>query len=422
MSRPTLKLPPKPPTAEGEIKPPWRKPVRGGFRGTRPSAATRAERGAPPAASPAPAPVTAAVPVETAPIVERMEAESSIKQPEVRAPARQVERKKPESAPRKNKEDAPRREARSPEMPKKPYPKRPAASPEAPANRIRSERKVPPPSPRPVRERVIRDAPVAIEPALVAPAEAPVVRRPLNELPRLSKRISELGLCSRREADEWIENGWVRVDGVVVKTLGARVHPNAKIEVSDEAGQHETESVTLLYNAPLDMDFTSGDDSGTSPSSLIRRETRWAEDDSGVIFKASHLRRLALVGKLDAGSTGMVVFTQEGGTARRIAGDDAKLEKEYLVRVEGELDEDGLKMLGQGLTLDGIKLKRAQVSWQSEQQLRMVLHESRKQQIQRMCELVGLRVLGIKRIRIGSVSLGKLPPGQWRYLRQNERF
>jgi 23S rRNA pseudouridine2604 synthase len=410
MSRPILKLPAKPPAADGDVKPPWRKPVRGGFRGARPSAAPRADRGAAPAASSTAAPVEVA-----APVVERVEPA------EVRAPARQsqTEREKPESAPRK-KEFAPRREARSQEPPRKPDPQRAAPRSEAPPSRARTERKAPP-SARPQRERTSREAPVAVE-APLAPAEPPAARRPFNELPRLSKRISELGLCSRREADEWIENGWVRVDGVVVKTLGARVHPNAKIEVSDEAGKHETESVTLLYNAPLDMDFTPGDDSGAGPSSLIRRETRWAEDDSGVTFKASHLRRLALVGKLDAGSTGMVVFTQDGGTARRIAGDDAKLEKEYLVRVEGGLDEDGLKMLNHGLTLDGIKLKRAQVSWQSEQQLRVVLHESRKQQIQRMCELVGLRVVGIKRIRIGSVSLGKLPPGQWRYLRQNERF
>ena len=118
----------------------------------------------------------------------------------------------------------------------------------------------------------------------------------------------------------------------------------------------------------------------------------------------------------------MLVFTQEGSVARRITGDDTRLEKEYMVRVEGELSPEGMKLLNHGLELDAVKLKRTQVSWQNEQQLRFVVHESRKQQIQRMCELVGLRVTGIKRIRIGSVSLGKLPAGQWRYLRENERF
>ncbi len=225
---------------------------------------------------------------------------------------------------------------------------------------------------------------------------------------------------SQREADEWIENGWVRVDGAAVTTLGTRAHPNATIEVSDAASKHTTESVTILLNKPLDD--TPGEGADESAAQLIRAATRWAEDDTTYTFKATHLRGLALAGKLDPDATGMLVFTQEGSVARRITGDETRLEKEYMVRVEGELTPDGLKLLNHGLKLDDVKLKPAQVSWQNEQQLRFVLHESRKQQIQRMCELVGLRVTAIKRIRIGSVSLGKLPPGQWRYLRDNERF
>ena len=250
----------------------------------------------------------------------------------------------------------------------------------------------------------------------------PTPRRPLNEPPRLSKRISEMTQCSRREADEWIENGWVRVDGVVVTTLGTRVHPNAKVEIKEEASKHQTESVTILVNKPLETE--SGDSEGPSQTALllIRPENRWSEDESRFTFKATHLRGLAQAGKLDAESTGMLVFTQEGSVARRITGDDTRLEKEYMVRVEGELSPEGMKLLNHGLALDEVKLKRAQVSWQNEQQLRFVLHESKKRQIQRMCELVGLHVTSIKRIRIGSVSLGKLPVGQWRYLRENERF
>ena len=228
--------------------------------------------------------------------------------------------------------------------------------------------------------------------------------------------------CSRREADEWIENGWVRVDGEVVTTLGTRVHPNAKIEIKEEASKHKTETVTILLNKPLDEATEPAEGSSEAALQLIRPENRWAEDDTRFTFKATHLRGLAQAGRLDAGSTGMLVFTQEGSVARRITGDDTRLEKEYLVRVEGELTPEDLKKLNYGLSLDDVKLKRAQVSWQNEQQLRFVLHESRKQQIRRMCELVGLTVTNIKRIRIGSVSLGKLPAGQWRYLRENERF
>ncbi len=284
----------------------------------------------------------------------------------------------------------------------------------------------PPRSPAPMHS--------AARPPRPSPAPAPatahsttakvehVERRPLHEPPRLAKRVSEIAQCSRREADEWIENGWVSVDGVVVTTLGTRAHPNAKIVIRDDASQHKTECVTLLFNKPLDEVSRLIEDSTKHALSQLRPENRWTEDDTPYSFKATHLRGLAQAGKLDQESTGMLVFTQEGSVARRITGDDTRLEKEYMVRVEGELSPEGLKQLNFGLTLDDIKLKRAQVSWQNEQQLRFVLHESRLRQIQCMCALVGLKVISIKRIRIGSVSLGKLPPGKWRYLRENERF
>lgn len=254
----------------------------------------------------------------------------------------------------------------------------------------------------------------------IAP-EIRAARSSVQEPPRLSKRLCEMTGCSRRAADEWIENGWVKVDGVVVSTLGTRVHPQAKLEISEAAREHKTESVTILLNKPLG-DESADPDSDKAALALFRPENRWADDDTPLTFKATHLRGLALAGRLDAQATGMLVFTQEGSVARRITGDETKLEKEYLVTVEGELSEDGLRRLNIGLSLDDIKLKRAQVSWQHEQQLRFVLHENRPRQIQRMCELVGIRAVSIKRLRIGSVALGKLPPGKWRYLRENERF
>ena len=111
-----------------------------------------------------------------------------------------------------------------------------------------------------------------------------------------------------------------------------------------------------------------------------------------------------------------------GDIADKLIGEDSTVEKEYLVRVTGELSDEGLRLLNHGLRLDGVQLKPAKVSWQNEDQLRFVLREGRKRQIRRMCELVGLHVTGLKRVRIGSVTLGKLPPGQWRYLRPEERF
>jgi 23S rRNA pseudouridine2604 synthase len=118
----------------------------------------------------------------------------------------------------------------------------------------------------------------------------------------------------------------------------------------------------------------------------------------------------------------MLVLTQDGRIAKLLIGENSPIEKEYLVRVEGKLSFADLDLLKHGLSLDGVALKPAQVSWQNEDQLRFVLREGRKRQIRRMCEMVGLKVLGLKRVRMGRISLGSLPPGQWRFLRPEEQF
>jgi 23S rRNA pseudouridine2604 synthase len=252
----------------------------------------------------------------------------------------------------------------------------------------------------------------------------PVASNPDN--PRLSKRMAELGLCSRREADEWIVNGWVKVDGVIIDTLGTRIHPNAEIVISGYAKEHQAENVTIILNKPVGYVSGQAEDGYQPAIVLIHPDNQWQEDglrDAKLPdFKRGHLRGLAPAGRLDIDSTGMLVFTQDGRVARQLIGEDSSVEKEYLVRVEGELSPAGLKLLNHGLELDGVKLKPAKVSWQNEDQLRFVLREGRKRQIRRMCELVGLNVTGLKRVRIGSVSLGRLPLGSWRYLRFNERF
>ena len=397
MPRPTLKLPAKSSAAQDDSWTPPRKPLRGGVKGKKSSPGERPPR-----------PFAAAKP----------------------APARVA----PAAAPR------PPAEAPAVIPPKKSYPKRgiarstgaralpPArgAADERPpqhetqtANATPAHRSSPPPArpePHAARPPAHAARPSAQHPAPPDEDQRDAVpRRAQPEPPRLAKRVSEMALCSRRQADEWIENGWVSVDGVVVTTLGARVHPKARIAIKEDARAHQSEAVTILFNTPAGGEPAAG-------AALIRADNRWREDESRQTFKPTQLRGLAPAGRLDAEASGMLVFTQEGSVARRITGDDTRLEKEYMVRVVGQLDDAGLQRLNHGLELDGVKLKRAQVSWQNEEQLRFVLHESRKQQIARMCEQVGLRVNSIKRIRIGSVSLGKLPEGQWRYLRDNERF
>jgi 23S rRNA pseudouridine2604 synthase len=240
--------------------------------------------------------------------------------------------------------------------------------------------------------------------------------------PRLSKRMSELGLCSRREADEWIENGWVKVDGQVVNTLGARVTREARIEVDPAASKHQSEQVTILLNKPIGYVSGQPEDNHQPAMVLIKPENRWPEDPSRTKFVPGHLRGLAPAGRLDIDSTGLLVFTQDGRVAKRLIGADSEVEKEYLVRVTGTLSDEQMKLLRHGMELDGVKLKPAQVSWANEDQLRFALREGRKRQIRRMCEQVGLTVTGLKRVRSGGVPLGPLPVGQWRYLRKDEKF
>ena len=239
---------------------------------------------------------------------------------------------------------------------------------------------------------------------------------------RLSKRMTELGLCSRREADDYIERGWVKVDGVVVDVLGSKVLPNQRIELERIAEVTQNQRVTVILNKPIG--FVSGQaEDGYEPASvLITPEQHWEEDPTRRRFETRHMRKLAPAGRLDIDSTGLLVLTQDGRIAKQLIGEDSDIEKEYLVRVEGNLSAKGMKLLQHGLMLDGVELQPAKVSWQNEDQLRFVLREGRKRQIRRMCELVGLHVVGLKRIRIGQITLSKLPLGQWRYLGDMEKF
>ena len=243
-----------------------------------------------------------------------------------------------------------------------------------------------------------------------------------NALPRLSKRMGELGLCSRREADAWIAKGWVKVDGNIVDKLGVRVSRDARIEVVREARAEQNELVTILLHKPVGYVSGQAEDGYEPAVVLIRPENRWAGDPSPLQFSPRHLHGLAPAGRLDIDSTGLLVFTQDGRVAKQLIGQDSAVEKEYLVRVRGMLANNGLQRLRRGLMLDGVQLKPAQVTWQNDDQLRFILREGRKRQIRRMCELVGLAVTGLKRVRSGKVPLGPLPLGQWRYLRGDETF
>lgn len=237
--------------------------------------------------------------------------------------------------------------------------------------------------------------------------------------------MSELGLASRREADAWIEQGLVRVDGELA-VLGQKVLPQQKITIDRAARAEQDGRVTVFINKPIGYVSGQAEDGHEPAVVLVRPENHWREDRAPVKFGREQLKSLVPAGRLDIDSTGLLVLTQDGRIAKQLIGENSPIEKEYLVRVQslrgGRLPDAELRRLNHGLSLDGAALKPAKVWWQNEDQLRFILNEGKKRQIRRMCELVGLKVVALKRIRIGGVTLGELPIGAWRYMGPNERF
>ncbi len=261
-------------------------------------------------------------------------------------------------------------------------------------------------------------------------------------------------MASRREADDWIARGWVTVNGQPAQ-MGMQVTPGDRIAISRQAQGQQANQVTIVLNKPMGIVSGQAEDGHLPAITLIQPQNRWAEDNARFFFHPRQLHSLVPAGRLDIDSIGLLVLTQDGRVARQLIGEDAVIDKEYLVRVSytglpanpALIDPGGdatlqeiheqdpvtqnvqavfpparLELLRHGLSLDGQPLRPARISWQNPEQLRVVLTEGRKRQIRRMCEQVGLKVVGLKRVRIGKVMLGKLPLGQWRYLAPHERF
>lgn len=243
----------------------------------------------------------------------------------------------------------------------------------------------------------------------------------LDQPMRLSKRMAQLGICSRREADSYIEKGWVLINGKPA-ILGQKVHHNDRIDLDKRAHQRQAQRVTILLNKPVGYVSNQAEKGYHSAAELIHAASQWQGDHSKIQFQPQHLHGLAPAGRLDIDSVGLLVLTQDGRIAKQLIDAHSQREKEYLVRIEGHLSAQGLALLNHGLILDNEPLRPAQVSWQNAEQLRFILKQGKKRQIRRMCELVGLRVTKLQRIRIGKVKLGALPIGQWRYLSPNETF
>ena len=231
---------------------------------------------------------------------------------------------------------------------------------------------------------------------------------------RLSKRLIELVGCSRREAELFIEGGWVTVDGEVIDEPQFKVGAQTVV-LDPEAKATAPEPVTILLNVPAGQDLDSAMQSISVDS--LSQEHRYGKRPL-----RGHFLRLSASDDLQPNASGLLVFTQDWKVLRKLTADAAKIEQEYVVEVEGEMIDHGLNRLNHGLTYKGRELPPVKASWQNENRLRFAMKNPQPGIIAQFCEAVGLKVIGIRRIRIGGVSIGKVPVGQWRYLSGKEKF
>ena len=238
---------------------------------------------------------------------------------------------------------------------------------------------------------------------------------------RLSKLMASQGLCSRREADQLIQSGQVSVDGIIIRELGSKVSPQAKIQLSASANKKRRQLATILLNKPPGIVSNQPEKGYAEASSLIVTENRLDSKENGQRpVPAPHTLNVA--GRLDIDSSGLLILTQDGSIARQLISPDSEIEKEYRVRIQGRVSDKTLSLLRHGLSLDGKALRPAVIRQLEPNLLMFTLKEGRKRQIRRMCELVDLEVKTLTRVRVGRIRLGTLPRGKWRHLSPGEAF
>jgi 23S rRNA pseudouridine2604 synthase len=220
---------------------------------------------------------------------------------------------------------------------------------------------------------------------------------------RLAKVVAALVPCSRREAEQYITEGWVRVDGHRVDVPQARVTAAQRVEIDPKARLQPAVSATFLVHKPAGMQ---------------------AEEAQQLLAGTpkAHQSGLKLLLPLPAQASGLCVFSQDFRVIRKLTEDAAFVEQELVADVKGTIAPDGLARLGHGLARGGRPLPPAKVSWQSETRLRFAVKGIDPDWIAWMCAQVGLELVALRRIRIGRIPMAGLPPGEWRYLPAGERF
>ena len=235
----------------------------------------------------------------------------------------------------------------------------------------------------------------------------------MSEPVRLAKRVAQLKGCSRSEAEQYIEGGWVTVDGQVVEEPQFRVQDQA-IAIDPAASLLALLPITILLHKP------------EGAASDVKAEQRAKDDPSGIRMIKRHFSNLVNPAPLPREASGLVVLSQDGRILRKLTEDAATIEQELIAQVAGEVTPQQLRRLCHGLTFQGQPLPPIKVSVnsasESETRLRFAIKGVPPDHVPGMCDAVGLRLTALKRMRIGRVSLGPLPAGQWRYLMSGERF
>lgn len=226
---------------------------------------------------------------------------------------------------------------------------------------------------------------------------------------RLQKIIAEAGLMSRRAAEQAILDGRVVLNGRTA-TLGESASPGDEILVDGLAVAAGHEKIYLMLHKPRGVVTTMCDEKGRRCVSDLVKEI-------GV--------RVYPVGRLDLDSEGLLLMTNDGDFAHRLTHPSHEINKTYLVRVSGPDLKKAVERLALPMTIEDYTIRPAEVMMTrllsaSEAELHITIHEGRNRQIRKMCETVGLRVLRLVRIREGSLTLGDLPSGKWRYLTEEE--
>ena len=231
---------------------------------------------------------------------------------------------------------------------------------------------------------------------------------------RINKWLGQSGVCSRREAEGLIERGLVSIDGEVVKDAGRKIQPGQTLVLADGEG---AAPLSVVLHKPMGI-VSAQPEQGQIPAVRLLTKADLIGDSPTIPDRDT---RLAPLGRLDMDSRGLLILSDDGVLAKAIIGPESDLEKEYLVRVTGKITPEKIARLCHGLSMDGRQLKPAKVSVAEGQQLRFILKEGRNRQIRRMCELVGMHVMDLVRVRIGTLRLDDLPEGKWRVLSDHER-